>query len=749
MKFFLSILFSSICFAQSIDLGAGNPITWLYPVPTAALLPVSGNILGDAVIANDTQVLYVWNGSGWTAVASPAAAIAITALIGDVTATGPGAAVATLATVNSNVGPFGTASSVGSFTVNGKGLITAANNTSIQIAESQVTNLVSDLASKQGTITIGVLDAQAGNANGLALVANVLSSQSASNTNPGMVNNTTQTLSGNKSLNGTLFILPSSTTALEVGASAGFIFDSTNSTVGIGLQPATNTAIDVVNSNGTSKAIQGTSYGVSSTIPFRGRFARGTSSSPTAALSTDILSVFSGRGYGATGFTAASTGAINILAEGTFTDTSAPTAIQFMYTPSASVTAVEGMRLTAFGLLGVNKISPAAMIEADSNGVSQPIMILKEIASQTADALDIENSSNTKLFNVSAAGNVGISAAIATAGVGLNFVLPVAASSAAKGLSLSQTTVAVPATATVENISLTTDTSAYAGNGTMSGTASVLINSKPATGNSGSVTLNGISESTQLSTVINTASTPQTYNNYPGSFIALVADSVSGTSNGITINNSAVRASILDEMQHASSGANTEINVAVDASVGDFLSSAAGGTLTRTDYGVRSNIAGKTGAHYVTTGYGVWASSTGHSVADYDFYAASGSPSFFKGPVQLLHEVGNGGTISFTAGAGAGTGPTVLGSGTDLSGAIVVITGTLPTASAVIGTLNFVTAYTANTVVQLTAANANSALLSGVTGVFVTGATTNFTLNSGPTGLTPATTYLWYYHVSQ
>lgn len=55
----------------------------------------------------------------------------------------------TLATVNSDVGSFGSATQVGVFTVNAKGLITAASNTSIQIAESQVTGLVSDLAAKQ------------------------------------------------------------------------------------------------------------------------------------------------------------------------------------------------------------------------------------------------------------------------------------------------------------------------------------------------------------------------------------------------------------------------------------------------------------------------------------------------------------------------------------------------------------------------------------------------------------------------
>lgn len=62
----------------------------------------------------------------------------ITALTGDGTATGPGSVAFTLATVNSNVGSFGDATHVGAFTVNGKGLITAAASTAITFPVTSV-----------------------------------------------------------------------------------------------------------------------------------------------------------------------------------------------------------------------------------------------------------------------------------------------------------------------------------------------------------------------------------------------------------------------------------------------------------------------------------------------------------------------------------------------------------------------------------------------------------------------------------
>lgn len=78
--------------------------------------------------------------TGTTTCLSPGSS-GITALTGDVTASGSGSVAATLATVNLNVGSFGTATAAPSFTVNGKGLITAASSNTITPAVGSITGL--------------------------------------------------------------------------------------------------------------------------------------------------------------------------------------------------------------------------------------------------------------------------------------------------------------------------------------------------------------------------------------------------------------------------------------------------------------------------------------------------------------------------------------------------------------------------------------------------------------------------------
>jgi len=138
----------------------------------------------------------------------------------------------------------------------------------------------------------------------------------------------------------------SSTTALTVNGTT-LVVDTVNNAVGIGTQPATNAVLDIVNNSGSTKAIQTTGYG--SNVGFRARYANGTLGSPTATLSGNILSFFSGRGYGTSQFAASSTGAININAAANFTNISMPTSITFSVTPVNSVTSAQAMEIAPTG----------------------------------------------------------------------------------------------------------------------------------------------------------------------------------------------------------------------------------------------------------------------------------------------------------------------------------------------------------------------------------------------------------------
>lgn len=73
-------------------------------------------------------------------------------LSGDLTTSG---SVATLNTVNANVGAFGNATQAGSFTVNGKGLVTAASSVTVTPAISSVTGLGSGVTTILGNASTG------------------------------------------------------------------------------------------------------------------------------------------------------------------------------------------------------------------------------------------------------------------------------------------------------------------------------------------------------------------------------------------------------------------------------------------------------------------------------------------------------------------------------------------------------------------------------------------------------------------
>lgn len=105
------------------------------------------------------------NSTGSLKDCGPSPANAITNLTGDVTASGPASAVATLATVNSTPGSFGSASAIPFFTVNGKGLITTISTTAIVAPAGTLSGgtlapgVISSSLTTVGTLTTGVWNA--------------------------------------------------------------------------------------------------------------------------------------------------------------------------------------------------------------------------------------------------------------------------------------------------------------------------------------------------------------------------------------------------------------------------------------------------------------------------------------------------------------------------------------------------------------------------------------------------------------
>lgn len=144
----------------------------------------------------------------------------ITALTGDITASGPGSVAATLATVNSNVGSFTNAA----ITVNGKGLVTAASS-------GAVTNLT-DVGTDGITITNGT---------GAVLGASpvTISQQVSDTTHNGYLNSTDWTTFngkvGGKANLTTVGAVPYvSASGILSQDAANLFWDATNHSLGIG-----------------------------------------------------------------------------------------------------------------------------------------------------------------------------------------------------------------------------------------------------------------------------------------------------------------------------------------------------------------------------------------------------------------------------------------------------------------------------------------------------------------------------------
>ena len=201
-------------------LKVANP--YAVTIPKGATLPVAG-VEGDLFYLNsntETEGLYLFKDSSWVNITSGSApSFTIT---GDVSGTIDGGTDAlTLAMVNSNVGSFGSATQAGTFTVNAKGLITAAGSTTITPAWSSITSTPTTLTG-YGITDAQPLDADLTSIAGLAGTSGFLKKTATNtwtlDTNTYLTANQTITLSGDISGSGSTSI---TTTLANSGVTAG------------------------------------------------------------------------------------------------------------------------------------------------------------------------------------------------------------------------------------------------------------------------------------------------------------------------------------------------------------------------------------------------------------------------------------------------------------------------------------------------------------------------------------------------
>lgn len=266
-------------------------------------------------LVNNNQLYFSDGTSQNTAAASNAYSQAAFALANTIVVTQSAINATQNATMAS---AFNTANSAASFA---NGAFTKANNA---------------LANTSGTF--------AGN---LTLTGNLIASGIQSTSGPittgNLIVNGTSSVSGTSNISGSLNVTGSvSMNATMVLANSNF--NATESAVTISASPTVATPandgymIHISGKNGIPSRIVTDSYGTGAYAVYAGRAARGNVSNPTAVQAGDILSRFSGNGYGTTKYQSLGTGRIDFIAAENYTDANTGSQIKFWNCPTGSNT---------------------------------------------------------------------------------------------------------------------------------------------------------------------------------------------------------------------------------------------------------------------------------------------------------------------------------------------------------------------------------------------------------------------------
>ena len=140
----------------------------------------------------------------------------------------------------------------------------------------------------------------------------------------------------------------------------------------------TGTNVHIIGANSSNNRITVDSFGGYS--GFSGRSARGTANAPSAIQANDLITQFTARGYGATGYGVDPTAIIGFYASENFTDSAKGTYLKFKTTPAGTTTAIDRLTIEDTGELIISHLgatnslalnNPILIATSDANGFVQ------------------------------------------------------------------------------------------------------------------------------------------------------------------------------------------------------------------------------------------------------------------------------------------------------------------------------------------------------------------------------------------
>lgn len=130
------------------------------------------------------------------------------------------------------------------------------------------------------------------------------------------------------------------------------VMSETQTAIPPGALPA-GTDVHIIGANNAETRITQDAFGTGNYPAFTGRHSRGTAASPTATQADDVLSQFTGRGYGTSTYNSASTGILQFAAAENFTNTDQGTYASFRLTATGAASPAEVLRIGPVGQIGV------------------------------------------------------------------------------------------------------------------------------------------------------------------------------------------------------------------------------------------------------------------------------------------------------------------------------------------------------------------------------------------------------------